>query len=79
MQSLRKLKIGAKYRHFKGGEYEILNIATHTETSETLVIYQDVTDKERVWARPLEMFNSPVDKEKYPTVNQKYRFEEIKE
>lgn len=79
MQPLRRLIAGNRYRHFKGGEYEILSIATHTETGEELVIYRSLADKSKVWARPYEMFNSLVDTEKYPNVAQKYRFEEIKE
>lgn len=65
-----------KYKHFKGDIVEVINIAKHTETMEDMVIY---SHKNKIWARPYEMFNSLVDKEKYPNINQKYRFEEVKE
>ena len=47
--------IGAKYRHFKGGEYEIISVARHSETNEELVIYKALSDG-IVWARPKSMF-----------------------
>lgn len=68
------LIVGKEYRHFKGGLYQILYIATHTENGEQLVIYKS-RDTDRIWARPMEMFCSEVDKVKYPNVDQKYRFE----
>ena len=69
-------KPGDWVRHFKGNTYEIINIATHTETGEKLVIYKGL-DTNKIWARPFEMFNSEVDHEKYPNVEQKMRFEKI--
>ena len=73
----RQIQIGKKYKHFKGDMMEVLYIAKHSETLEKLVIYKHL-DTDEVWARPYDMFNSLVDKEKYPDVDQKYRFEEVK-
>lgn len=47
-------KLG-KYRHFKGGDYEVIGIAKHSETLEDLVIYRHYGEQE-LWARPLKMF-----------------------
>ena len=65
------------YRHFKGNLYEILAIARQTEAMEELVIYRDVHDHSRVFARPLAMFMSQIDKEKYPDAKDTYRFTRV--
>lgn len=68
---------GMLFRHFKGKTVKIQGLANHTEfPSQRFVVYEDdITGW--VWARPLEMFCSRVDKEKYPDVAQEYRFEPI--
>lgn len=69
--------VGCKYRHFKGGIYVVTDIAVHSETEEQMVIYHSFYHPERVWCRPLSMFLSEVDHEKYPDVKQKMRFEKV--
>lgn len=69
----RVLKIGGRYRHFKGKEYLVLHIAKHSETLEEMVVYQPQYGDRGIWVRPLGMF---MDKVLYEdrTV---FRFEEI--
>lgn len=74
MQFDRPLPVrGQKYRHFKIGKIvTIIGISRHTETEEVTIVYQY---EDSIWNRPLEMFMSEVDREKYPDAKQKYRFE----
>lgn len=81
----REIKVGGTYRHFKGFMAKVITIATHTETGESLVVYEcsgkavNSDHKDGIYARPLDMFLSEVDRKKYPNVKQKYRFELMEE
>jgi hypothetical protein len=50
-----------RYRHFKGGEYELLEVARHSETEELLAIYCSLDDPMTTWVRPLDMFSGVVE------------------
>ncbi len=71
----RGVTIGGLYRHFKGMYYTVLAVARHSETDEPLVIYRQLYAPYDTWARPLQMFLEPVDKQKYPDCAQDMRFE----
>lgn len=75
----RRAMLGNVYRHFKGATYVVDGIAVHSESAELMVIYHRVGDPANQWARPLEMFLSPVDKQKYPMAKQKKRFALVRE
>ena len=74
---MKKGIVGFRYRHFKGGVYLVTDIAVHSETEEPMIIYKSIDNQELVWCRPLSMFMSEVDHEKYPDVKQLMRFERI--
>lgn len=74
-RSYRRAMLGNVYRHFKGATYVVDGIAVHSESAELMVIYHRVGDPTKQWVRPLEMFLSPVDKQKYPDAAQERRFE----
>lgn len=71
---MNKPQVGEIYQHFKGNIIKIIAIGIHTETKEEMVVYEHDND---IWIRPMEMFLSKVDREKYPDVKQEYRFKKI--
>lgn len=54
-----------KYRHFKGKEYELIGIASHSETLEPMVVYRALYGDGGLWVRPAEMWTETVDREDY--------------
>lgn len=82
----RDIQVGNIVQHFKREWvspetseylYKILAVAHHTENGEKLVIYQALYAPFKICARPYDMFMSEVDREKYPDIRQKYRFEKV--
>ena len=52
-----------RYRHYKGNEYEVLEIARHSETNEPMVVYRALYGERGLWVRPAEMWNEIVEKD----------------
>ena len=57
--------IPGKYRHFKGNYYEVIGIASHSETMEPMVVYRALYGEGGLWVRPAAMWNEIVDKPEY--------------
>ena len=54
-----EIKVG-RYKHFKGGEYEVVAIAHHSETLEDMVVYRALYGARELWVRPASMWNETV-------------------
>ena len=61
---MEEIKKG-RYRHFKGNEYELLGIATHSETLEPMVVYRALYGEGGLWVRPASMWTETVSKGDY--------------
>ena len=75
MAAEREIVIHGIYRHFKGNCYLVEELARDSETDEVVVVYRKLYGDGSLWVRPLGMFLSEVDHEKYPDVAQRWRFE----
>ena len=56
---MTEIKLG-KYRHYKGNEYEVIAVATHSETLESMVVYRALYGEGEIWVRPIDMWNEIV-------------------
>ncbi len=54
-----------KYRHFKGKEYELIAVATHSETLEEMVVYRPLYGEGGLWVRPAAMWDEEVERDGY--------------
>ena len=72
---MNEIKLKRIYKHFKGDYYLVEDVAGHSETGEEYVVYRKLYGDGGLWIRPLSMFTEEVDREKYPGVKQKCRFE----
>ncbi len=61
---MEEIKLG-KYRHFKGNEYEVVGIATHSESMEPMVVYRALYGEQGLWVRPLSMWTEQVERDGY--------------
>jgi hypothetical protein len=73
---MEEIKLG-KYRHFKGGEYEVLAIALHSETQEEMVVYRALYGEGKIWVRPKSMWLESVERE--GKIYQRFTFIELGE
>ncbi len=65
------IKVG-KYKHFKGGEYDVIGVAKHSETEEEMVVYRPLYGEGGLWVRPLSMFEETVIHEGEATLRFRY-------
>ena len=68
---MNTIKLG-RYRHFKGKEYEVIALATHSETGECMVVYRALYGDGGVWVRPASMWDERVERD--GTVYQRFTY-----
>lgn len=78
----RVIIVGKTYKHFKGQLYKVMCIANDSERNNDdgpaeVVVYEALYGKHLIWTRPYDMFNSLVDKDLYPEIEQQFRFEQV--
>lgn len=62
------------YKHFKGNEYEVIDVAFDSETQEEVVVYRALYGERKLWVRPLSMFLEEVDKPEIPYKGPRFVF-----
>ena len=62
LPALPHIELG-RYRHYKGGEYEVVGVVRHSESLEPLVLYRPLHGQSGMWVRPFAMFSEQVDHE----------------
>jgi hypothetical protein len=77
----KEIQAGRRFRHFKGGIYEIVGMAIDTESGQEVVVYRSLIERELLWVRPYAMFIELVPEEKQAenSTHQLYRFEPFSE
>jgi hypothetical protein len=60
LPNLPEARLG-RYRHYKGGEYEVVGVARHSETLEPMVVYRPLYNETGLWVRPYEMFFGQIE------------------
>ena len=63
IETARREIVPGRYRHFKGNEYEVLDLARHSETGEAMVIYRPLYGEGGLWVRPASMWNETVERD----------------
>ena len=51
------------YRHYKGRDYQLYEVATHSETGEQMAVYRPLYGERALWVRPLAMWDEPVERD----------------
>ena len=71
---MRELKIHGVYRHYKGDNYLVEDVACHSETGEEMVIYRKLYGDGGLYVRPKDLFMSEINHQEHPEIKAKYRF-----